>query len=259
MQAIKKRVIYSVVALLAVIVISIPLFFLYFEKSTTPQKKPELLNYKIVALGDSLTEGIGDLENQGYVGATYKALKKKKNVKHVIIRDLGHQGDTSSDLLKKLKQPKFIESIKESNTVFLTIGGNDLVHVFKQHFLNLRQSDFTNQRKIFSSNLKKILHEIRQLNPDAPIYYFGLYNPFEDYLGKANKDFVPILNEWNANSKQIGKNFEPISFVPTSDLFKGKTDSLLYDDHFHPNKEGYAKMSQRLLQYINKSNANKQH
>ncbi|MFT8311233.1 MAG: SGNH/GDSL hydrolase family protein [Sporolactobacillus sp.] len=258
MRVIKKKVIYSAIALLAVIAVSI-LIFLHFGKSAAPKKEPKLLNYKIVALGDSLTEGVGDLENQGYVGATYKALKVKKNVKNVSIRDLGHRGDTSSDLLKKLQQPKFIESIKESNTVFLTIGGNDIVAVLHQHFLDLHQSDFTKRRKVFSSNLNKILSEIRGLNPKAHIYFFGLYNPFEDYLGKANKDFVPILNEWNTNSKRISESYAPISFVPTSDLFQGKTDSLLYDDHFHPNKEGYAKMSHRLLQYIKNSNVNKQH
>jgi lysophospholipase L1-like esterase len=253
-RVINKRVVISILAILAAIFV---VYFVFWHtgRDTAPQIKPKPINYKIVALGDSLTEGVGDLDNQGYVGITTKALRKEKNVKSVSMQDFGHRGDTSEDLLKKLKQQKVSDSIKSANTVFLTIGGNDIVHVFKQNFLDLHASDFKKRQKIFSSNLNKIFSEIRELNPDAHIYYFGLYNPFEDYLGKANKDFVPILNQWNANSKRISAKFTPISFVPTSDLFKDKTDSLLYDDHFHPNKKGYLKMSDRLLHYINESKA----
>jgi lysophospholipase L1-like esterase len=250
-RVINKRVVISILAILAAIIVAF-LVFWHIGKNTSPKIKPKPINYKIVALGDSLTEGVGDLDNQGYVGITTKTLRKEKNVKNVSMQDFGHRGDTSEDLLKKLKQQKVSDSIKAANTVFLTIGGNDIVHVFKQNFLDLHASDFTKRQKIFSSNLNKIFSEIRELNPDAHIYYFGLYNPFEDYLGKANKDFVPILDQWNANSKRISAKFTPISFVPTSDLFKDKTDSLLYDDHFHPNKKGYLKMSDRLLHYINK-------
>nr|WP_283163356.1 SGNH/GDSL hydrolase family protein [Sporolactobacillus mangiferae] len=229
----------------------------YLGEHTSVPKKPKPLHLKIVALGDSLTEGIGDLENQGYVGTTSKLLRKAKNVKSVSVKDFGHRGDTSKDLLNKLNQSEVKNAIKGSNTVFLTIGGNDLVRVFKQHFLDLHESDFTREQKLFSANLKKALTEIRKLNPDAHIYYFGLYNPFEDYLGEANKDFVPILNHWNANSSRISESFSPISFVPTSDLFRGKTNELLYTDHFHPNKKGYTLMAHRLVRFIESANNRK--
>ncbi|MDF2911447.1 MAG: family lipase, partial [Sporolactobacillus laevolacticus] len=121
-----------------------------------PHKKPEKVSYNIVALGDSLTEGVGDLNNQGYVGVTTKMLKKETLVKKVSIQDFGHRGDTSTDLLKKLKQPEIIQAVKKSNTIFLTIGGNDLVHVFKKHFLDLHASDFSTQQKIFSVNLNQV-------------------------------------------------------------------------------------------------------
>ncbi|MCO7176260.1 GDSL-type esterase/lipase family protein [Sporolactobacillus kofuensis] len=222
-------------------------------KTTAPKKKPEKLTYKIVAIGDSLTEGVGDLDNQGYVGATTKKLKKEKRVKKVEIQDFGHQGDTSSDLLKKLKQPQVAHAIKQSNTIFLTIGGNDLVYVFRKNFLDLHQSDFSNQQKVFSDHLNQVFTKIRRLNPNTRIYYFGLYNPFEDYLGRANKDFIPILNRWNTKSESIISKYKPATFIQTSDLFKGNTDKLLYTDHFHPNKKGYAEMSARLMDAIKRN------
>lgn len=219
------------------------------------QKKEETAtySYRITALGDSLTEGVGDERNHGYVGRTVQALKKQKQVDTVSYTDYGHRGDTSADLLKVLKRPEVRASVKQSNTIFLTIGGNDLVQVLQKHFMNLQPNDFMAQQRMFSKNLKQVLADVRKLNPAAHIYYFGLYNPFEDYLGKANKDFVPILNNWNANSGKIVKQYPRATFIPTSDIFSGKVESLLYEDHFHPNKTGYQKLASRLLYTIGKS------
>ncbi|WP_241654609.1 SGNH/GDSL hydrolase family protein [Sporolactobacillus shoreae] len=210
-------------------------------------------SYRIVALGDSLTQGVGDPKNHGYVGMTADALKKQKNVKQVSFEDLGHLGDTSADLLNVLKKPQARETIRHSNTIFLTIGGNDIVHVLKNHFMDLSTSDFNAEQKVFSAHLETVFSEIRKLNPDAPIYYFGLYNPFEDYLGTANKDFVPILNSWNANSKKIASRYRNTTFIPTFDIFKGRGSTLLYADHFHPNEKGYSQLSSRLMTAIRKN------
>lgn len=217
------------------------------QKTQLPQAKLITYNYRIVALGDSLTEGVGNEKRHGYVGITAAALKKQKNVKQVSYKDLGHRGDTSADLLNVLKKPETRQSVSRANTIFLTIGGNDLVHVLRNHFMNLTASDFSSEQKKFSVNLQQIFTDIRKLNPHASVYYFGLYNPFEDYLGQANKDFVPILNHWNANSKKIASHYTGIHFIPTYDIFRGKVNTLLYDDHFHPNSEGYQLLSTRLV------------
>ena len=44
---------------------------------------------------------------------------------------------------------------------------------------------------------KKIIEEIRKLNTDSPIFWLGLYNPFEDVedlKGSSN-----IVVDWNAS------------------------------------------------------------
>lgn len=213
-------------------------------------KKPQMQSFRITALGDSLTEGVGSETSKGYVGMTAASLKRQKNVKYVSFKDFGHRGDTSADLLNVLKRPEVRQNIRQSNMIFLTIGGNDLVRVLKNHFMDLRTSDFSSQQKLFSSNLNRIFSEVRQLNPSASLFFFGLYNPFEDYLGSANQDFVPILNRWNKNSRTVASKFGHVTFIPTSDIFQGQGQSLLYEDHFHPNKEGYTKLTARLLQSI---------
>jgi Lysophospholipase L1 and related esterases len=236
--------------LVVVLILAASLAIYHFypqQKTQSPRPKPVTYDYHIVALGDSLTEGVGNEKKHGYVGITADTLKKQKNVKQVSYTDLGHRGDTSADLLNVLKKPAARQSVSTANTVFLTIGGNDLVRVLRNHFMELTASDFSSEQKKFSSNLQQIFTDIRQLNPHASVYFFGLYNPFEDYLGQANKDFVPILNNWNANSKKISGHYSGIHFIPTYDIFRGKANTLLYEDHFHPNSEGYQLLSTRLV------------
>jgi lysophospholipase L1-like esterase len=236
--------------LVAILVLAASLAIYHFRPQ--PQSQPAKVktityNYRIVALGDSLTEGVGNEKNHGYVGITADTLKKQKNVKHVAYTDLGHRGDTSVDLLDVLKRPDARRQVQKANTIFLTIGGNDLVRVLRNHFMDLTTNDFSAEQKTFTPRLQKIFTTIRTLNPRAPVYFFGLYNPFEDYLGRANKDFVPILNRWNANSKRVADRYRDVHFIPTYDLFRGRINTLLYDDHFHPNSKGYKMLSARLI------------
>ncbi|MFT8316980.1 MAG: SGNH/GDSL hydrolase family protein [Sporolactobacillus sp.] len=226
-------------------------FFFHFQSEPKQPAAKKNINYTyhIVALGDSLTQGVGDPKDQGYVGLTAKGLKKEKQVRSVTVVNYGHMGDTTADLLNVVSRKNVQHSLRQSNTIFLTIGGNDIVEVLRAHFMDLHASDFTQEQKTYAANLSHILAKVRSLNPRATIYFFGLYNPFEDYFGKANKDFTPVLDRWNLQSKQISKKYR-VQFMPTAAIFKGKGDSLFYTDHFHPNKNGYEDMSALLLRTI---------
>ncbi|RYM05676.1 GDSL family lipase [Sporolactobacillus sp. THM7-7] len=223
------------------------------HEENVPQKTVQEQSYRITALGDSLTEGVGDAKEGGYTGITERLLTEQKSVAKVTLDNFGHRGDMSQDLLNVLKRPEVRESIRESDMIFLTIGGNDLFSVLRKHFMNLTVSDFTAEQRVFTKNLNRIFTDIRKLNPSARIYYFGLYNPFEDYLDEANRDFVPILNRWNENSASTAEKFKSIVFIPTADIFKGKGDTLLYEDHFHPNRKGYHLFAKRLLHQVDKN------
>ncbi|MCI1882159.1 MAG: SGNH/GDSL hydrolase family protein [Sporolactobacillus sp.] len=228
------------------------LAFYWLAKPGAPDHRPVEITYRIVALGDSLTEGVGDLKDKGYAGQTAVALKQQKHVKKVSMQNFGHRGDTSDDLLTVLQKKQVREAIKRSNTVLITIGGNDIVGVLRNHFMNLSEEDFSTEQQRFLRNLKQILAEIGELNPKAQIYYMGLYNPFEEYMGKANKDFEPILHRWNNGSRELIKKYRRVTYIPTFDLFHRQGDALFYEDHFHPNKEGYRKISGRLLRTMKK-------
>ncbi|TCP27037.1 lysophospholipase L1-like esterase [Scopulibacillus darangshiensis] len=206
----------------------------------------------IVGLGDSLTKGVGDLDNQGYVGDVASRLKKMDAISKVKIDDFGVRGDTSEDLLKVLDRDDVKKQIKTADYIFLTIGGNDLVNVLKKNFLNLKLDDFKKRKASFESNLNDIILKIRKQNPNATIYYFGLYNPFENYVDGLDDKFSSIINQWNQTSESILAIYRHTVFIPTADIFHGQTDHLLYNDHFHPNEKGYKLLAQRLFSYIQK-------
>ncbi|GGH80858.1 lysophospholipase L1-like esterase [Pullulanibacillus pueri] len=214
--------------------------------------KLKQMSLNITAIGDSLTEGVGDPEDQGYAGLTAKALENSKDISTVDFKNHGIKGDTTNDLQKVLKDQDVQSDLANADLIFLTIGGNDLVGVVKKNILALDIDDFNEQRIAYTKNLNSILAEIRQDNPSATIYYMGLYNPFEDYLGGLNEQFKAIIDEWNSSSQTILNLYSHTVFVPTFDLFEGKGDQLLYTDHFHPNKAGYQLMADRLQALIEK-------
>ncbi len=210
---------------------------------------------EVVGIGDSLTRGVGDPKEHGYAGIVSQALQNTSAYSSVHLIDEGVTGDTTDNLLKVLKKKNVQKEIQNANLIFLTIGGNDIVEVLKQHFLSLDLNEFNIKRKAYDANLNKILTEVRTLNPNATIYYMGLYNPFEDYFSTLNKPFTSILNQWNSGGKTILEMYPNTVYIPTFDLFHGKTTTLLYKDHFHPNPKGYHLIAQRILSHFDVSNS----
>lgn len=206
----------------------------------------------IVGIGDSLTKGVGDKDSQGYVGDTAKRLRDLSAISEVDLDDFGVRGDTTKDLLDVLKTDEVKKQLQTADYIFMTIGANDLVNVLKENFLNLQRDDFNSKRVTFEENLHDIIQNIRVQNPKATIYYLGIYNPFEDYLAQLDEQFSEIVDNWNQSSQSILSIYKHTVFIPTADIFHGKTDHLLFDDHFHPNPEGYDLLSKRLFSYIKK-------
>ncbi|MFC4617498.1 SGNH/GDSL hydrolase family protein [Camelliibacillus cellulosilyticus] len=261
MTAVKKRWMWPILSVLIILIFGAVGFFITRAlvpydgapqnietfKSQMPEKQTAI---NITAIGDSLTKGVGDPDGKGYAGQAAKSLENLSSVSGVHFVDHGIKGDTTDDLLAVLKKEEVRQDLKNADMIFLTIGGNDLVNVFKKHFLDLKLSDFNKQRLDFQKNFNVILADIRKLNPKATIYYIGLYNPFEDYFADLNDEFKAILDQWNGSSQTILELYPNTVFIPTYDLFEGKTDQLLSGDHFHPNRAGYQLIANRLIASI---------
>ncbi|HDX9652124.1 SGNH/GDSL hydrolase family protein [Bacillus wiedmannii] len=201
---------------------------------------------QIVSLGDSLTRGVGDKEGIGYIGRMKEDLQKDYK-QRVALTNLAVSGAKMPDLLKQIESSGAQYSIKQADVIVLTIGGNDLFPGWE----SLGKIDLETYRPdtaTFQNEAKKIIEEIRKLNTDSPIFWLGLYNPFEDVedlKGSSN-----IVVDWNASLEKLAINNKNVYITPTFDLFQNRGKDLLYSDHFHPNEIGYTYMADRLVQNV---------
>jgi lysophospholipase L1-like esterase len=201
----------------------------------------------IMALGDSLTKGTGDLSGDGgYAGKTQKQLSAlwKKPV-HVVNQAVN--GWRADSLLHFIDEPNIQNLIQKADIIMLTIGANDL----NQAANNQTDINYVEIRKnlpAIEAKLTNILTKIAELNPNAKIVYMGLYNPY--FAQDLKKEGSAILQEWNLKAAQIANDFPNMIVVPTFDLFQFSIKNYLYIDEFHPNSLGYERIAARVVQAL---------
>ena len=178
----------------------------------------------IVLLGDSITYGFGLSEDEqsygdilgGYYGAE--------------VVNYAQNGLTTDGLLEKLEQYDIQSAVKECSMVCLSIGGNDLLHIFLDAFSELGVDLQTDTRydadmstadvssdlyNNFSSefvqkfimdyasqfapaasnaagNIKTISEKIHELNPNAVLVMQTVYQPFESSDTSKNVMMKPL-------------------------------------------------------------------
>lgn len=200
----------------------------------------------IVGLGDSLTRGVGDSEGLGYLGRLKNRLMQEWQIEPSVT-NLAISGAKSEDLLTQIQKAGVQYSISKADVIILTIGGNDL-HPGWEKLEKVDLSTYKGDVEKFRTNSQEILKQLRAINGKAPIYWIGLYNPFEDVLDAALSSKVVIA--WNDALQQWSLEIPNTYVIPVFDLFKGETKSLLYSDHFHPNEKGYELIADRILQKL---------
>ena len=225
-------------------------------KSALTQKR---LNY--VAIGDSLTEGVGDQTNQGgFIPLLSNAISEIYDV-NVVSQNFGVAGNTSTEIYKRMTKEKKIQSaIKKADVITITVGGNDVMKVIRTQLTNLTENSFEKPAQTYQKQLTEIFDFIRDNNPNAQVYVLGIYNPF--YLNFPDiTEMQDIINHWNQTTQETIAQQKQMYFVPINDLLyqgvngsKGVTTSdgevqtitnnaLFEEDHFHPNNIGYQIMS----------------
>lgn len=203
---------------------------------------------KIVAIGDSLTRGVGDASSGGgYIGILERSINQEKHV--ATFENLGIPGNRSDQLLQRLEQEEIQEALEEADLILITIGANDIMEVAKQNITDLELEDFVKERQFYEQRLSKILEKIQSYNKNAEIYLLGIYNPFEKYFGDI-AELNMIVDAWNDTSNSVTLEMNNITFVPVVDLFNESEENIFADDNFHPNYQGYYLIAERVLQYI---------
>lgn len=203
---------------------------------------------QIVAIGDSLTQGVGDAnENGGYVGIIENTLEE--NNKNTDIENYGKRGNRSDQLLKRLDKPEIATSIDEADIILVTIGANDIIKIVKENFSDLKYEQFVEAQVKYKERLRKIVDNMLENNEDAEIFLLGFYNPFENFFSKI-EELGLIVENWNNTGKSIADEYEQVEFIPTIDLFRNAEEDVFYKDNFHPNNRGYQLMAERVIEYI---------
>ena len=234
------------------------------KPSTSAKKK----TVTYVAIGDSLTKGVGDTTNQGgFVPLLAQSLTNESGLEFKAI-NYGVSGNTSGQILSRIREKKEIrKDLKQAQLLTITVGGNDLRKAILEDTSNLDLDRFEKASKTYEKNLKQIIELTRKDNPDLPVYVVGIYNPL--YLNFPDlTELQTLVDQWNQRTEETLSAYQGVYFVPINDLlYKGidgqsgvteselgketVTNDALYDeDSFHPNNTGYEIMKEAVLEKI---------
>ncbi|QFT89282.1 Spore germination lipase LipC [Bacillus sp. THAF10] len=211
-------------------------------------------SFKLTFFGDSLTQGVGDTSGQGGFTRVVKThYESKPFIDNVSVTNLGVRGNRTNHLLKRLEDPKVQKALKEADVIFLTVGGNDLMKVVRENFLDLTFDLFDKEQEKYAERLNSVIKETRKHNPNSRIYLVGLFNPFYQFFEEI-EEMNQVVTNWNETTVSVLDQYPNTAFVPIQDLFVNPEENLLDDDQFHPNEKGYELIGNNIVTEINRFN-----
>ncbi|SDH25583.1 Lysophospholipase L1 [Alteribacillus persepolensis] len=205
----------------------------------------------MVAIGDSLTQGVGDAtNNEGYIGILERIISSSSVPPvNFTIENYGKRGNRTDQLVQRMQEPEISTSIKNADVILITIGANDIMHIFRSNLQNLTYDVFADASADYENRLEEVFETIRAKNEDASVYLVGLFNPFHLYF-----DHIPELNQivkdWNEIGNDITAEDEQAAFIPLDDVFQSADESYFAEDNFHPSSKGYVEIAKRVFEYI---------
>ena len=187
-----------------------------------------------IIVGDSLARGAGDQQGLGIAGRLDQELKRR-GVKARRTYNLGVNGARTADLLRQLESANVKQMLGESNVIVISIGGNDL-----WGGADWRSAPPADPEKAMSdvvTRIEEVVKRVREANPNARIFFVGLYSP----MGRV---LAPYVARWNARMLEEFGGDPNFTLVHTADLFSHRDRLAL--DRFHPNGEGYGLIARRI-------------
>lgn len=208
--------------------------------------KPKL---NIVALGDSLTAGTGDISGKGYVNRTKDKLAVLFDKPVYVLNNLAVPGYRTDQLLKQLQDKPVLDAVGQADIVLLTIGANDINQGTdasgQGQAIDFKRANDNLPGAV--TRLDDIFAKLTAANPNALIIYVSLYYP---YIDLEKEQGPPIVQAFNQKAFLAANKRPNIVVVPTYDLFALGGTKYLYTDHFHPNGDGYERIADRIAQVL---------
>src|SRR5699024_5618629 len=113
----------------------------------------------------------------------------------------------------------------KADIVFITIGANDIMQVFKENFTNLTIDPFKAEQLLFESRLNTLINRLNTISPTNRIYLIGIYNPFKKYFDDI-KELDEIVDGWNQTGQMVTSKYENTKFIPIKDVFDDSDENL---------------------------------
>lgn len=246
---------------------------------------------QLVAVGDSLTQGVGDSQTAGgFVPLVAHTLAHNAPVQ-VSTVNAGEAGDTTARILTRINRNSQLQRhLRQANIITVTAGGNDALGAISAARKELSQANAEHliapAAATYTQHLRALLERIRQLNSTAPVFVLGVYNPF--YVELATN---PVLNTgvttWNQAIRRVTRQQRNMYYVDISRIgygqygetrsshrlrqfaaantpllasasvsqllvtAQGKNAWLSPADRLHPNARGYRYIAQQVAHRIN--------
>lgn len=215
------------------------LFFTIFQVFDKTEGASDTDTIKIVALGDSLTYGVGDPSKTGYIGIVRRNIQQQTG-RNVIVNNFGISGQRSDQLLRQLDNGVVIKALKQADHIFVFIGTNDFRHAAGWNFRQLPQQPLLLGKEKLRNNLSKTLTVVRENNSFAPVYVLGLYNP---YFGEEYDPAAPeSIKSWNQVIIEASSESTLTKYISTYELYEDVEKEMYFADSLHPNRRGYNKL-----------------
>jgi lysophospholipase L1-like esterase len=203
----------------------------------------------LVALGDSITHGVGDPEKKGYIDGVKVHLEEKLNTP-VQVSNFAVPRYTTDKILVQLQEQKINRQIKKASYIILYVGTNDFRKSADYQFNPLNVGRLNKGQIRFKTNLQEILGKVRKDNSSAPIFVLGLYQPYVEY--KNRQEIQKVIEQWNQEILKVAGEFDQTTYVSTLDLFHNKPKGTYLSDSLHPNPAGYQLIAERVSEIITK-------
>jgi lysophospholipase L1-like esterase len=197
---------------------------------------------RVVALGDSISDGVGDPVGGGYVARVCQGLRRRGRT--VLCTNLAVSGAETDGVLAVARQGEARRQLAEADVILVSAGGNDLSHALR----SLPGDPAAEPEAALArarANLTSLVRELRGLAPRASLRLLGLYNPFEIQPGEGPRARAQLL-DWNVAIEQATQPFDDVLAVPIADAFAGRPDRLA-GDRYHPGSKGHLVIAARVL------------
>ena len=231
-------------SILFVLMLAINTFFSSFVFAENTNKK------SIVALGDSITYG-WNLQDRSQAFPYLIGTDE-----YTVLKNISAPGWKTTDLLAGMSTAENMDAIKNADLITLDIGNNDLLSLPEvkvildqlkanppvlptQDQINAATAALMNAISKLPANLCAVITTVKNVNPDAPIILYNLYNPFGTNAGPLHdlgEKVIPAVNSQVINP--LAQTFGA-HVANAYSAFDGRQAELILPGDIHPNTAGH--------------------